>query len=990
MNIFHKITLKNLKANRTRTLVTIVGIILSAAMFSATTISISTLRNALIQSVIYENGSWYGGLFNVPGTDVENLLSDGEISQAVSMEFLGHSLLEDSGNTDKPYLCLYGIQPDFTDMMPIHITEGRMPETTEEILLPEHLASNGGISHELEDTLELNLGTRVDTWGDTLSNHTAYLHSKKQDNSSTSNGEKTSDEKTSDSDSAQEHLVPSESRSYKVVGFYERPSFEPYEAPGYTALTVSDNDSQHLYDLYLRTVSGKNAVPSIERIWEQTDSAVMTMNYDLLRLYGYSGESRYNQVLFGLAAILICIIAFGSISLIYNAFSISVSERTQQFGLLSSIGATRRQLTKSVLFEALFLGCIGIPLGILSGILGIGITFFFVKDMLISVLNIQGASYGYEAARLIHVLGPAKEISLKLHPSFPALMTAVCVSLLTILISAYIPVRRAVKKSAIDAIRQTSDIAIRPGKVKTSKLTKKLFGFEGMIAAKNYKRNRKKYRATVISLFLSIVLFVSTSSWCAYLMRSVNTVISDENYDIFYNKTSEIDYPSDTLRKELAQTKGVTKASYFSDLYLTGSVNTEATSKEYQDYRKTLALDGSHVEQSGRLTSTEFRLIFLEDEFFRSYLKELNLPESAFFNEEKPVAVAVDSIREYDGNSGKYYSYSLLEDYQKADLTAYLIRYLEDYDGGTIESDIETGELYCEFWNYDTEISKNFSLEEGCLAMPISIGASAQKAPAFFSDNSVCIQLFYPYSLIDAVVSAPESDGDSQNIPGSEDISDSQNGSGSGDASDSQDISDSEMLREYQNIPGLPYSEYAREQFVFQCENHAEAASIMRKTLSDKNLPTEPLYDYAASAEGDRALVTVIYVFVSGFIALISLIAAANVFNTISTNINLRRREFAMLKSIGMTPKGFTKMMNFECLLYGFKGLLYGLPVSFVVTWLIYRVIAQGLEGRFFIPWYSIVISVGSVFLVVFSTMLYSMSKIKKENTIDVLKNENI
>ncbi len=68
----------------------------------------------------------------------------------------------------------------------------------------------------------------------------------------------------------------------------------------------------------------------------------------------------------------------------------------------------------------------------------------------------------------------------------------------------------------------------------------------------------------------------------------------------------------------------------------------------------------------------------------------------------------------------------------------------------------------------------------------------------------------------------------------------------------------------------------------------------------------------------------------------------------------------------------------------------YGLPVSFLMTWIIYHTISNGLDTEFFIPWYSIAIAVGSVFLVVFATMLYSMGKIKKENTIDVLKNENV
>ena len=127
-----------------------------------------------------------------------------------------------------------------------------------------------------------------------------------------------------------------------------------------------------------------------------------------------------------------------------------------------------------------------------------------------------------------------------------------------------------------------------------------------------------------------------------------------------------------------------------------------------------------------------------------------------------------------------------------------------------------------------------------------------------------------------------------------------------------------------------------------------------------------------------------------GFIILISLIALANVFNTISTNVALRRRELAMLKSVGMTSREFHKMMNYECLLYGIKGLAWGLPISIAVTYGIYRLIQDTVSVSFYIPWYSLAIAVGSVFMVVFITMLYSMQKIKKDNVIDALRNENL
>lgn len=150
------------------------------------------------------------------------------------------------------------------------------------------------------------------------------------------------------------------------------------------------------------------------------------------------------------------------------------------------------------------------------------------------------------------------------------------------------------------------------------------------------------------------------------------------------------------------------------------------------------------------------------------------------------------------------------------------------------------------------------------------------------------------------------------------------------------------------------------------------------------------LFDVASHEENSRLLIMVINIFSYGFIILISMIAIANVFNTISTNISLRRREFAMLKSIGMAEKNFKKMMNYECVIYGLRSLLWGLPASFVLTYLIFRITGAAFEMQFYIPWYSIAIAVGSVFIVVFATMLYATGKIRKDNPIDALKNENI
>jgi putative ABC transport system permease protein len=131
-------------------------------------------------------------------------------------------------------------------------------------------------------------------------------------------------------------------------------------------------------------------------------------------------------------------------------------------------------------------------------------------------------------------------------------------------------------------------------------------------------------------------------------------------------------------------------------------------------------------------------------------------------------------------------------------------------------------------------------------------------------------------------------------------------------------------------------------------------------------------------------------VFVFGFVILISAICVANIFNTISTSISLRKREFAMLRSVGMTPAGFGKMIRYESIFYGVKALLYGLPLSFATMFALYRSLSGSFSFAFTVPWLQVGIAVLAVFLIVGLAMLYSGSKVRKENIMDSLKQENI
>lgn len=916
MNIFTKVTLRNLMKNKTRTIVTIIGILLSTAMFTAVTTSVSSLRHFLVDYTVYTDGNWHGSLYDQTTDKLTALNDTNKISQSTTLEHLGFAKLDDSINEAKPYLCVYGIESDANELLPIHVTQGRMPENSSEILLPDHLAENGGISHAIGDTLSLDLGTRTYSDGSILNNHISY------DTSAPDN----------------ETLTNMTEHNYIVVGFYERPSFEDYSAPGYTALTIGDDSANATYEVYFQMKNIQDASSFVDEYMLTERGAV---NNSLLRLSAASGQSTYNGVFYTMGTILVAIIMFGSISLIYNAFSISISERTKQFGILGSIGATKRQLKGSVLTEGLFLSIIGIPLGILSGLLGMGITFYFIGDQFASFFRASESG----------------NVTLRLHPSLTAILIAVGISLATILISAYLPAKRAMKKSAIECIRQSDEIKIRPNKLKTSKLTSKLFGFEGTIASKNYKRNGKKYRATVFSLFISVVLFISASSFGAYLVKSAGDVYDSYDYNLSYDFSidqSDTTLDANAIAREIASLKGVTDSCFYVPAYFNYSVPTDSLDPAYIEYQKKEANPAFLNDTLPAFVFLDSYTVFVADDTFRDYLEENNIPTDGYFNPTQPKAVIVDHLSIFNTDDQRYHVMSAFRHAPGDSLLAHAALIRDKYDDASYILD-ENGEYQLNYYDWDDNLDDlTVPLSKGDISTSFSCDAILDNAPSMALGSDQSVQFYFPYSQMNAVLDAVRQGKDVYNI---------------------QDRSEDSIVRATVTV---------------KTDSHKETDEVIKKWISDQHLTLNYSIDYDESTEESRAMILVINVFSYGFIILISLIAAANVFNTISTNINLRRREFAMLKSVGMTPYGFKKMMNFECLLYGFKGLLYGLPVSFVITWLIYRAMSNGMEMAFFIPWYSIVIAVASVFIVVFSTMLYSMSQIKKENTIDALKNENI
>ena len=898
-SIFRKFTVKCLRENRTRTLVTIVGIVLSMSLFTAVIEGAYSGINYMAECIIDSQGAWEGYADGVTAAQADALRADPTIKDTALSGDAGWAPIG-SENPDKPYLRIVSVGSDISKMISIKLTGGRMPENSSEIVLPSHLASNGGVQYQIGETVQLECGTRHDTTGRPLTADSVYSES--------------------------EELTGTVSRTYTVVGICERPEDEAFGCAGYTAYTTDTPAETYRCYFTMKDLSGiydfsAKAGPEMK----------VEVHEDMLMVRGVMRDSGLQTLIYGFAGVLLFLISFGSISLIYNSFSISVSERTKLYGILKSVGATKKQIRGSVLYEALILAGIAIPLGMIIGCAGIGITLYCLRD----------------AFRAFIGMGSDASIHLALDPGALLLSAAVC--LVTTVISAWIPARRAVRVSAIDSIRQTDDVRISRRDVRVSGLTSRLFGFEGMMAAKNFRRNRKRYRSVVVSLFISVVLFVSASSFSSYLMSSVSTVnSSDSGTDITYT-ISRKDADIEGIMKLLSSAGGVTDAIYTQSVWNGLRFSDGELSVNWQD------IGGAHTGDNE--TELYMDVLFADDASFRKLCADNGLRAEDYYNADAPAGIIYNHYTyhtEIDGRT-RWTSGEILD--SKA-LPANCYAVFQKGVDGYVETDmkeIDGQEVYVyypeetvrRYWNSGDESvfddAEYITRPREEMERRVDLTISSAAGTNVLGMGSGTPVLIYPFAMREAVLG--------------------------------------EDLMEL--VTGHTW-------FGFRTDDHTESFNAMKTALTEAGEGTDRLTDYAASRETRRMIVSIVNVFAYGFIILISLIAATNVFNTISTNVNLRRREFAMLRSIGMGNKGFNRMMNYECLIYGLKGLAWGLPAAVLVTYALYRVVGISIDMGFYIPVSSILIAVGSVFAVVFATMLYASGKVRKDNPIDALKNENI
>lgn len=922
-HIMNRLTRQHMAASRRRTLVTMLGVIVSVAMITAVSIGAASFKNMFQQMAMQDSGYWHAMFSGITAEQAARLEKDDNVENLFLSRELMYGKLADGmiQNEEKPYLYIMEYDKKAFEGMALKLVEGRFAENAQELVISKHLLTNGKAELAVGDTLTVTLGRRYVEYAEAggereyLGQGDAYLGGTEPDEA---------EDSVSPADPSEETLIEqfeeAETRTYTIVGIVERPGFtqEGYYAPGFSAYTYLDDalspEETVNARLFLHKVN-TNLYDQMKELAADVGASAEGLSYNsgVLRYYGVSGYQDFVWTIRAMELILIAIIMVGSVSLIYNSFAISITERSKQFGMLSSVGATRKQKRNAVLYEGGVIGGIAVPLGLLFGCLGMAVTFRIVRSLL-STAN-------------------GEPVPLRICVSLPTLLAATGFSVLTIFLSAYLPARRASRISAMEAIRQTQDIRLTRKAVRTPRIVRRMFGLSGEIALKNLKRNRRRYRAMVFSLLVSLVLFTTVGSYVFYVTNMYMMSVDGSQPDISVYFDTWTDDPE--LFSGLCAVNGIKQGTVYDTCTMALEISSEVT--------KPLL-----TEEAVEMRCRQLRLWGWEEEEIRENRKQMEsgntgLDIRLFVMDDDAYAAYAEQVGAEDAPEGMFGGILVNWGRTKASGALFEAPMLSVSAGETLRlAYVEREQAYDEIGNLEQDRIV-FSQE-----IPVYLTAETKELPfgsAYFPITSY-VGLYLPQSQWKEL---------SGELP--------------------------EVLRE----------SVITEYYFSVEEDEDEAVEEEMKTiLIARSTRNYSLYNRIASARSDRQMLLAMSIFAYGFIALISLICVANLCNTISTSFALRRREFAMLKSIGMEPKVFRRMIRFESLLYGVKALLYGIPLSLLLTYGLYRSFTHGttIYTPFTLPWRIYGIGVAAVLLVVFIAMSYSSRKIKDESIVEGLKSE--
>lgn len=884
MKLLNKLTLKNLRLNKVRTAVTIIGIMLSAALITVVSGMALSGRQTMIDGQKTWSGNYDVALDIIDTAKIDKIRQNRNVENAFYKERLGYARTKNADGETCNYSVLAMSENTYGNCFKIDLIKGKFPTNSGEAVVTKSFKTQNGKDVKIGDKITLDVGVLTDKDGNVPDEEGIHNLLQKDFNKCS--------------------IIDTVKRTYTVTGIIERPkTSELYDPSNFSMIyTVSDEKApveairtKHMNKLYIAYTpqSESNYLQNTADILgfkaddmsnvisdeispeDQQTSGINAYEFNsiLLSMKGYGSNEATNTVIFSLAVIIIIIVMLASVFVIRNSFAISITEKTSIYGMLASVGATKRQIRRNVLFEGFILGLIGIPLGIL---LGLG-----VNAILITILN----------SVLSDMLSGATFVFVT--PTIP-IICAIVLSAVTIFCSSFFIALRASRIPPLVAIRGNKDIKVKNNKpYRTSKLTKKLFGVGGEIASKSLKRSRKKYRTTVISIVVSVAMFIAVSAFMDYGMTYT------EHY---YGKT---DYSYMVVGIDSKQAQTIEKMPEIEN-YLTVGLQYGYVSADVpvNECGKNFLYDEPDGTKSFGAEFLEF-----EHDTFVQICRELELD----YNKVKGGVLVYSQVTPDNSESGN--SSKPMKLFGKTAPTKFTVHGNDDEGNALITGKLKVSSVFDKIpKSADSVIGEGTIFGQGLI-----IGEQGVISPQL-GEHGCGITLYANTSDHTSLTNRIESM------------------SGTGDS----------------------------ESYI-------------------------SIFDYEEIVRQFNAVMLIVGIFVYGFIGVISLIGLTNIFNTISTNMQLRSKEFASLKSIGMTKKEFNRMIRLESLMYGIKSLLIGIPLGVLGVFAIFSAFSIGsVPMSFVFPWKAILISIAAVFIVVWLIMKYSISKVNKQNIIETIRNDNI
>jgi putative ABC transport system permease protein len=876
MSILTTYTLKYLRLNRKRTGVTILGVILSSALICGVFLLGVSFQKVMIEHEIFMSGNWHARFPNVPYERAKYITENSAVETAMFSTWLGNATYG-SHNTVRPYLYISAYDALSFENRSIQLISGRLPQNADELLVSPVMIADSGLGLQPGSRLEVTFGQR------NIPDHDALVKAW--------GGE----EYVALADG--ETFIPSVSKTYTVVGVMAPLPDEtgmPAAFPAITYLDPGQLAATDKVDISILARDPRGINTSATAMAESAGLESIIYNEELLPWMGGSGRSNYVRSFLAVIAFLIALIVCGSALLIYNAFGISIGERKRQFGMFASVGATSVQIRRIVLTEAVVIAAIGIPLGILSAIAGVVILVDLTQGIVSQLIVDAEQGLPLVISPLVIVL--------------TALFSAV-----TILLSAWVPAQRASRVSPIDAIRQNGEIQDGALNLRTNPLVRRVFGFEGELAFKSLQRDRKKYLTTLLSLMISIILFVAFNALRLYTDTTTNLAIQAMNYDLQIDLDYRQSHASD-FANQVSQLPEVQRVSYdrcAHEEYIPPS--TTITEPAHQALQEMIRLEFESLPEpvEGDTYAFVLKVCAVGSSEFAHYAAQLGLDVQQYSDPSAPLGILLNHITRRQG--GRLYDFDLFN--------------LKP--GDTITATQMPG------W------SPPQAGDEATPSLTWTVGAITEETPLGFMGGGS-----------EMIVSDAVFDGLSEQMLQLGPI----NNGHMTVKSDDPDAAVVAIERLYKSTVGGDFSYYSMKDF-----------------NRSKNLQT-----------------VITDLFFYGFLTLITLIGVTNIINTLDTNIKLRRREIAMLKSVGLTHGGFVRMLRYESLFYGLTALLYGLPIGIVLSYLIYKQFGGVIYFAFSLPWPAIAACVLGIMAIVFTTMMISGAMIRDDNIVDTIKEENL